>query len=376
MTEHALRLAYLADPNSVHTRRWLAFFAARGHDVRLLVDARVAVRPGLHPAIRLERYDRFGPVRLPLVSSIQGGGALRRLLRRLRPDVLHAHYLLGYGWQARLSGFHPFVASPWGSDLFVAPRRSWRTRRWNAATLRTADLVTANSRYMLDRAVADGARAGRVEIVQFGVDTRRFAPGPHDPLLAARLELPDAPVVLSIRALRPLYRHETIIDAFAGLRLPASLLMTARNADGAYRRALEARIARHGIGDRVKIVDEIAEDDLAAVLRSAAAMVSVPRSDGTPGSVLEAMASGCPLVVSDVPTLRELMSGASGGLLTPVGDANAVRDALDRVLAASADERRIWSHELRRIALECCDYETNMQRMEAHYHRLAARDGD
>jgi hypothetical protein len=95
-----LRLAYLADPNSVHTRRWIGFFATRGHEVHLLVGTDDEVRPGLHDRVQVHRYRRFGRRRLPFISSLQGRRSLRGLLAKLGPDVLHAHFVSRYGWQA------------------------------------------------------------------------------------------------------------------------------------------------------------------------------------------------------------------------------------------------------------------------------------
>ena len=175
-----LRLAYLADPNSVHTRRWLGFFAERGHDVHLLVGERDEVRD-LPDGITLHRYRRFGPRRLPLVSSLQGRGRLRVALRSIDPDVLHAHYLTRHGWQARLSGFHPYVASPWGSDLFVTPRESLRARIWAWLTLVGADLVTVVSDHMHDEVARYGvaARPDRARPLRRGYGPIRTRPLAH-----------------------------------------------------------------------------------------------------------------------------------------------------------------------------------------------------
>lgn len=367
-----LRLAYLADPNSVHTRRWIGFFATRGHEVHLLVGTDDEVRPGLHDRVQVHRYRRFGRRRLPFISSLQGRRSLRGLLAKLGPDVLHAHFVSRYGWQARLSGFHPYVVTPWGSDLFVTPVRSMRARLWARWTLRGADLVTVVSTQMEEAAVAAGARRPRIRRIQFGVDTERFKPGPVNDSSSRRLGS-DGRFVFSPRSLRPLYRHETVLEAMAALPSDVRVVMSGRNADPAYRTKLEASAAGLGLTGRITIVDEIDDDDMLAFYRSCAAVVSVPESDGLPVTVLEAMACGSPVVASDLPAVRELLEPVASDLIVPVGDAHELSTALRTVLEMNAGERLAMGMALRTRVVSEADQATNMVRMEGLYRQLAGR---
>jgi glycosyltransferase involved in cell wall biosynthesis len=367
-----LRLAFLADPNSVHTRRWLAYFAERSHEVVLLDGYAAPIRPGLPNGVVVRRYAAHGGRRIPFVSSLQGRSQLRRALAELRPHVLHAHYLTRYGWQARLSGFHPYVVSPWGSDLFVTTRTSRRARWWGRATLGAADLVTVVSEQMREAAIRAGAPADRIEMVQFGVDTQRFAPGPVEVGLAERLGIPSGRLIFSSRALRPIYRQEVVIDAFARLPSDTILVFTARNAEVGYLTALREKVERLGLGDRVRVLDDVADADLPHLLRLAAVVVSVPASDGFPVSVLEAMACGTPVVATDLPPIRPVLGPLASELLVPVGDSGALAGALGSALDMEPARRAALATSLRDYAVRVADYAANMGRMEAHYRRLAA----
>lgn len=368
-----LRLAFLGDPNSIHTRRWLTWFAAAGHDVRLLEGFGATIAPGLDERIRVERYQAFGGRRTPLLSLLRGRGELRRLLDRVRPDVLHAHFVRRFGWQGTLAGFHPYVVSPWGSDLLVVPRGALVTRWWNRRTMRAADLVTVTTEHMRAAALRSGARAERIEMVQHGVDTERFAPGPPPPELVERLALGDRAVIFSPRTVRPLYRHETIIDAFAGLPGEPILVMSDAGANPAYLAALREQIHARGVEDQVRILDGIAHDDMPAYLRLARVVVSVPESDSFPVSLLEAMACATPVIASDLPPARAVLEPIAPGSVVPVGDPTALATALRRALALTEDERQHLGERLRRYVMQAADYETNMARMEGLYRRLAHR---
>jgi L-malate glycosyltransferase len=367
-----LRLAFIGDPNSVHTRRWLAFFADRGHEVHLLEGFGTQLRTELPSGITLHRYAAFGR-RIRFLSLLETRRELNGLLRRLRPDVLHAHFLSRYGWQARLSGFHPLVVSPWGSDLYVAPRRSPRARLWAWITLRSADLVTVVSEQMRSTVISAGAHPDRVRTIQFGVDTARFQPGPVPDEVIARLGLAGRHVIFSPRAARPMYRHETILEAVRQLPADVRLVMTGRNADEAYLAAFLATAERAGIADRVIVIDDIDDDTHLALHRLAAAVVSTPATDGFPVSVLEAMACGTPVVAGDIPPVRAVLGVIAPELLVPVGDPDALAGALARAISMSAEERKVLGGALRQYTLAVADYETNMLRMEALYRELARR---
>ena len=368
-----LRLAFLADPNSVHTRRWIDYFAEAGHDIHLLIGDEDAVHPGLRARVAVHRYRRFGVTRLPFASSLQGGRALRMLLDRINPQVLHAHYLDGYGWQARLSEFHPYAVSIWGSDLFETPRRSARARWWARRTLASADLVTVASSDMRAQVIGFGARPDRVVQVQFGVDTDRFAPGDADPRLEAQLGVAGKRVIFSPRAIQPFYRHETIARAVARLPEDVVLIMTSRNADRAYLADFTRLANDLGLTDRMVIIEDIADADMPGMYRLSQAVVSIPESDGIAVSVLEAMACGRPVVATDLPGLREFLHGETGVRLVAGADVEAVSEALATILGMAPRNREPNVDGLRHIAVEFGDYRTNMRLMEDHYRRISER---
>lgn len=368
-----LTLAYLADPNSVHTRRWLGFFAARGHYVHLLTGTDDEVRDDLPDGVTLHRYPRFGSRRLPFISSLQGRHALRSLLNDLQPDILHGHYLTRHGWHARLSGFHPCVISPWGSDLFVTPRESLRARIWAGLTLRGADLVTVVSEHMRGAVRARGVQPDRIEMVHFGVDTKRFDAADRDPARLSHLGLGDRPVLFSPRAIRPIYRQDVVIDAFTDSGADATLVLTARNADPATLERIRARTKEAGVDGRIRVIDDITDDDMLTLFQQAEIVVSVPESDAIPISVLEAMACARPVIASDLPGLRELLEPTEPGLLVPVGDAAATANAMRRILDQSPAERAALGNSLRSRVVTYADRQTNMERMEELYRALRAK---
>lgn len=372
-----LRLAFLADPNSLHTRRWVAWFAERGHEVTLLDPFDTRVDDGLPASVGVRAVSAAGPP-LPGVRLLARRRALRAALERCRAQVLHAHFVRRFGWQAALSGFRPLVVSPWGSDILRTPRHAVRTRLWNRLALRSATLVTVSSEGMRDAAIRAGARADRIQLVHHGVDTRAFAPGPPDASLAERLALGNAALVVSPRSIRPLYRQPVVVDAVA--RLVAGgrdlvLVMSARGADPATLAEVRARAAAGGIAERLRILDDVHHDQLAALFRLADVVVSVPETDSFPVTLLEAMACARPIVASDLPAVTPVLRGVdatAASLVVPVGDPAATAAAIERALALDPDARAAMGDRLRAHVVQTADYQTNMARMERLYRQLAA----
>ena len=223
-----LRIAVLGDFDGVHTRSWLRWFIERGHDVHAIsyyplaapldgVTLHVLRSRAQQPGGASTATDAGMTIPRSVLRLVHGlryqAAGLRRVLREIRPDVFHAHFLVEHGFYGALAGFHPYVVTAWGSDVLVEPQRdpvSKLIARW---TLRRADLVTSNNAYMADRIVALGAARSKIEVVTLGAD--RFFLERADASVNVRPADPArAPVVLSTRAHEPLYNIGEIIDAY------------------------------------------------------------------------------------------------------------------------------------------------------------------
>jgi glycosyltransferase involved in cell wall biosynthesis len=369
--ENRLKLALLGDPNSIHLRRWAAFFAERGHAVTLLVADGLKVDPGLSASIARESFSRFNPRSvLAPVSFFRSWLSVRKAVARVRPDVLNAHFLTIHGWHAWMSDFHPYAVTLWGSDIYVGPRK-WRAVRFMARlTLRAADLVMADSEDLRRGAEALGSRPDRTELIGWGVDLTRFSGAPAPAELRTRLGLDRRRVVFSPRAITPLYRQNVVLDALAKLPADVSVVMSRHNADPAEVEAIERQAASLGISDRVVFVPGIAHAEMPDFLRLADVVVSVPASDSTSVTILEALACERPVVAADLPSVREWLAELDPESLVPVDDAAATARALAKALARGAAERAQMGRRGRAIVKERADQAKSLGNVEQLYLRL------
>jgi glycosyltransferase involved in cell wall biosynthesis len=293
-----------------------------------------------------------------------------RVLREIRPDIFHAHYVVEHGFYGSLTGVRPYVVTAWGSDLL---RDSYTPlgkliARW---VLRHADLVTGNDPYLLQRARELGAAPEKTALVRLGVDGLFLDAHSvnQGPAAAAPATL------ISDRALEPLYNIEAILRAFSSLRetLPDAVLLVA--GDGSQRAYLEALARRLGLDDSVRFLGQLGPEALRDALASAHVYVSVPSSDSMSVSNLEAMAVGAFPVLSDVPSLSGWIDDGVNGRLVPATQeieplAAFLSDALEDAFSDAARRQRAVSLNRARVEAEGMN-ERNMLLLERQYYKLA-----
>lgn len=177
------------------------------------------------------------------------------------------------------------------------------------------------------------------------------------------------------RQIAPLYDQVSVVRAVSQLPGDVALLMSTRHADPAYLRTVEDAAGESGLDGRLVLVPAIDHEAMGQYLGLADVVVSVPRSDSISVTVLEAMATGKPVVVSDLPSPREWLADVSGDLIVPYGDVAAIRTAIQRALDFSPEDRSARAEASRRIVVDRAERETNMTTMEGLYRSLVDRPG-
>lgn len=364
-----MRLCYIANPNSIHAHRYLQYFSSAGHEVILL-----AHHPPQQPfPADVTLYDLTAQTNLRKFRFVVWALSVRRILRQIKPDLLHAQGVANAGWLAAASGFHPFIVTAWGSDLLVGPRRS-SPQRWLARwVLGQADYVTCVSENLAQAAQALGADPSRLEVAPFGVDTTIFHPAPDRSALRAKLGLGQGPLVLSLRAMRPIYNPLDIARAIPLVlnQVPQSrFIIRVYGQDPALLAEFKAIVQEHQSEDHVHYVGEQKSDEaIADINRAVDVVVSVPDSDGTPLSVLEAMACGGAAVLSDLPSLREWVQDGREGLFIPVGDYSALSQAIVRLLQNTTLRQQIQTNA-QELVHQRANSQLWMARAEEMYQQL------
>lgn len=365
-----LRLYYFGDANSIHTKRWLSYFHNNGHDV-LLVNTGEPISESLGFKVIDFPKDTFS---LPILKSLFFIPKLRKLINSYNPDFVHIHFLNRRAIWAVLASSHPVIITVWGSDVFLTLKyKKLIAKLFMRLCFRKAIFVTTDSRSLLKGAFELGADRNRAKIIQFGVDASKFKPNLSVESLKAKYNLKNTKVIFSPRGIKEIYNIDIILKAYSKVvkEIPNSILLLANfNTYQEYEAYIKELIKKLDLEGKVIVVNSIKHSDMPKYFNLADVVVSVPYSDGTPVSLLEAMACGVGLVYSDLASIREWIKDGENGLLVPVGNENKTAQALVNYLGMSDEVRTQWSAKNIDTARKQGDHEANMKKMEHIYYKL------
>jgi glycosyltransferase involved in cell wall biosynthesis len=370
----ALRLCFIGPADNVTTRRWVEWFAARGHEATVLTvePAEAALLHGFR------QIDLNMPWGCRKVGRLASAVRMAATLRRLKPDVIHVHYARGLAWGMLLNRFHPYVVMPWGSDVLdeQGAFREWYSKRLTCAVLGRADLLAIPSEYLERRVRALLPAPPLIARIGPGVNLRLFRRGLDVRPLRERWGIAeDRRVIFSPRLAQPFYQHDRIIRALSAVRdqAPEAVLVVAEQfADRDYVADLRRLAAALGVADQVRFVGAIPYPEMPLWYNLADAVVMVPRSDGLPNSLLEAMACGAVPILNALPQYAEVIEHGENGYLVDL-ERGGLADVLVRVLRDPGLRQRIGQANMAKVA-SLADQDREMSRMEDWYFRLAGPD--
>jgi len=370
-----MRICYIANGGSIHTQRWVNYFAKRGHEVHLISTMPTSGR-GYAKGVQLHLLVRLMPRIWPVTRYFSGLlwlAQVRRLVRKIKPDILHAHYITVYGCLGAVSGFHPFVVSAWGSDVLIEPRQNFFLKAITEYALKGANMVICDAEHIVEELVKQGAPQEKTELIYFGTDTSKFKPGQKSTNLKERLGILDSAVVISLRSLKPTYNIESLLKAIPLVleAVPEAKFIIA--GDGDQRQYLENLAMSLGVLDSIRFIGMIPNDELPQYLTSSDVYVSTSLSDaGLSASTAEAMACGLPVIITDFGDNRKWVEDGVNGFIVPLRNPGALASRIIYLLR-NEDERVKFGQANRRIIEETNNYETEMGKVEKIYDELIVR---
>lgn len=359
-----MRIALLAPASVIHTVQWANRLARRGLSVHVI---------SIHEPV--EEFDSTVSLHVlpyrPPVGYVTAARAVRELLGHLKPNVVNAHYATGYGTLARLVGFKPLLLSVWGSDVYDFPRISPIHRYLLVSNLRTASAIASTSRAMA-KVTHRYWKPEKTYITPFGVDETLFFPATD-----SSLKTRDVITVGTVKTLSPKYGIDTLLEAFSILRAMlqrekpdmAKRLRLLIVGGGPQEAQLKKMTRELGISEQTEFRGRIPHSLVPQSLRELDIYVALSRLESFGVAILEASASGLPVVVSDADGPREVVVDGKTGFVVPRNDPKAAAAALRR-LVLDAELRRRMGAAGRKHVLANYTWEQCVDTMISAYREL------
>jgi glycosyltransferase involved in cell wall biosynthesis len=407
-----MHICYLADARSPIAKNWISHFAVTGkHRITVVSsypcapdaipgahviefpfalsaltrdsqngDASIKNRTlprmlrGLRSGLLLEATTRMRAWLAPIDIALKAK-TMAALVDSLRPDLVHAMRLPYEGFLAATAvKTTPLLISVWGNDFTLFADRNRKLDKLADAAMRRADALHCDCRRDLEIAFNRGfsqTKPWRVLPGNGGIDTATYFKTMPDPELLRRFEISlGRPLILNPRGFRAYIRNDTFFRAIPLVlkQVPKAFVI----ATGMAGNPVAERWVRHSqVKNSVRLLPSVSREELASLFAVSQVSVSPSSHDGTPNTLLEAMACGCFPVVGDVASMREWIVDGENGFICDEANAESLASCIVRALQ---DEtlRNEAAEVNRNLVQRRAEYVTGMAEAEKLYDEVAS----
>jgi len=322
-----MRVLYFTERDSPHDRRFLNALAETPHQVFALRQTSCSPETpkGITEVSWLDSYPDLSHWR----GWEEGQRQLSDILADIQPDLVHAGSVQGPALLTALTGFHPLVTMSWGSDLLLRAKRSPWMRLATEYSLERTDILLADCQTVADEAVNWGFSRDRIVQFPWGVDLDHFSPEKAKRTGQALREVLDWEenfIFLCTRSWSPVYGVDILAKAFVGAvsenpRLRLILAGSGPQKDVIYN-------ILQPVEEKVWVPGWIDREKLPQIYGAADVFVSPSHCDGSSVSLMESLACGRPVLVSDISSNREWVNPGEVGKLFKDGDVASLKAKL------------------------------------------------
>ena len=327
-----MRILFLANANSIHTTRWVISLAQRGIEICLFSleeNRRGDYKKQSNITIINGEYKnastKDGEIsKLALIKYLP---KLIKSIKVFNPDIIHAHYATSYGLLGSLCGFHPFVLSVWGSDIYDFPKISIIHEWMIKFNLYRADQILSTSHAMACETKIYTNK--EVRITPFGIDLRKFRK------IHVDNGFPSEVIVIgTVKTLSSKYGIEYLIRAFKiakekNANLTLKLMIVG---DGEDKIKLKTLCAELKLSDDVIFIGSVDNKLVPNHLNMMDIYVALSTSESFGVAIIEASACEKPVVVSNVGGLPEVVEENVTGFVVESKNPQAAADAIEKLI--------------------------------------------
>ena len=296
---------------------------------------------------------------------------ISRIIKKFKPDVLHAGFVQLDGLVAELTGFRPILQMPWGSDILIRPFESEKYLEQAKFVLNGATQITCDCEEV-KKTILElvNYRENKIIVFPWGIDLKLFNPERNNPDIIKKLDWQDKRIIIMTRSFSALYGIHFFLMALPQIIKSEGRARVLLVGTGPLDEDLKEIVNSLDLNQYVHFVGFVPNDHLAYYLNSAEVYISTSKSDGASLSLLEAMACGLPLVVSDVPAICEWVADGENGYVVPRKKVKPISDKVLLLLNDQDSAKKMGKLNLK-IARERADWDKNYLVLENIYREMA-----
>ena len=370
-----MKILIVADGGNIHTKRWAAALADAG--VETVVFSLTPAETGFYSGkgVILHVFDLFSykqggkkPFLKAIARHSKAVRELKRLIKKEKPDIVHAHYATSYGLVAALAGFHPLIISVWGSDVYEFPKQSKINGLAVKFTLGRADRVLSTSMAMAEE--TKKYYGGDIGITPFGVDTALFSPpcthcGQNGCFTFGTVKTLSRKYGIDILLRAFAEANRRILDTAGGSRIKLKLIIAGRGKDESELKSLASEL---GIAEDSVFTGAVPHEKVPEIYSHIDTAVFLSREESFGVAAVEAMACGCPVIASDAEGFKEILEDGAGIIVRKEN----WQEAAEAMVSIASDEgmrKRLASAGRKRV-LEKYDWHSNVATMLGEYRQI------
>lgn len=355
-----MRILYFTSRDGPHDQRFLRTLASTLHQVYALRQRQC--RPTTPPGITELAWPEGLPDWSHWPGWQQAKRQFKRLIERIKPDIVHAGPIQGPALLVALTGFHPLVSMSWGMDLLYDTQRSPWMRFAARYTLERTDIFIADCQTVADKAASYGFPPQRMVLFPWGVDLDHFSPHQgaiEGQQLRKSLGWQETFVILCNRTWAPVYGVDVLAKAFVCAVNNNDHLRLLLLGGGPQASLIHQILAP--VSEYVHFAGWLNRQALPKAYCAANLFVSPSHCDGSSVSLMEALACGCPVLVSNIPSNREWVKPGVVGDVFIDGDVENFQTKLSQMEVDPNLET--YGAKARLLAESRADWQKNFQRL-------------
>jgi glycosyltransferase involved in cell wall biosynthesis len=361
-----MKILYVSSNGGIHDYRFLKKLAA-DHEVLFLHYAAFEIIDEIDTIEHLQIISKKPAFRsMPLISE---RGHFKKVLKDFKPDIIHSGYVWQVGILAANSGFHPHLSMPWGSDVLLDPDKSFTIKKLVSKVMRSCDHIQCDAEFVKQKIKNDYSLSEeKITVFPWGIDLEQFKK--TDKSKARKyLNLEENKFIfLFTRHFAVVYGVDNLLEAFRIFSEDKNDVMMLMLSEGPRKVEALKYISDHGLDEKIQVIGKVPNKELPAFLNASDVFVSPSISDGTSLSLLEAMACGLGLIVTDVPAIKEWVTD-DNGLMVKIDNVKELIEAMEKYYSSRSLINEHGSINIK-ISQERANWDKNYLKLNGIYDDL------